>query len=652
MKGRALLVLVAVTLWTVLIVARLYDLQVVDHAAYLHRAERQQQRIVEIEPPRGTIVDAAGRTLAVSVGVDSAYAVPSQVQDPRLAARRLAPIVGVSARVLSARLRQDREFVWIARKLDPPQAAAVRALNLPGIFFLRESKRYYPMRDSAAQVLGYVGTDDRGLAGLELVYNRALSGKAVDRTVLRDARKGTVIDPQLSDADASPGLDLRLTIDASIQHMAERELEATLERFRARSATAVVVDPTDGAVLAMASVPGFDANRFADYPPSDWRDRAIMDAYEPGSTFKMVTAAAALSANLFDPSDRINCEMGGITLASVRINDHEPFGVLTFRQVIAKSSNVGAIKIGLTVGAQRLFREVSAFGFGVPTGIDLPGESAGIVHGLAAWNPLTVAYVSFGQSISVTPLQLTMAYAAVANGGFLYRPYVVAAEGRTGEWTMRAPRQPVRRVLDASTARAIERLLEAVVDDGTGQNAAISGYRVAGKTGTAQKAVPGQGYSPTKFVASFIGFAPARHPRLVCLVTVDEPHGSIYGGTVAAPAFRNIMRQALLYLGVAPDPTLWPHSRPPDATSSSPRPRLAAARISTSPRVTTPAGDLPDFSGLTARQAVARSSALGLKVDLVGDGFVHRQLPAAGTPLISVDGHLRLWLGSRREGAT
>lgn len=649
MRGRAFLVLVVIALWMGLIVARLYQLQVVDHGAYLHRAERQQQRIVEIEPPRGTILDAAGRTLAVSVGVDSAYAVPGKIQDPRRTARRLTAVVGGSATALARRLTMDREFVWVARKLDPPQTTAIRAMGLPGIYFLRESKRYYPMRSSAAQVLGYVGTDDQGLAGLELVYNRALSGRAVDRTVLRDARSGTVVDPQLSGVEARPGSDLRLTIDASIQHMVERALRATLERYRARSATAVVVDPNDGAVLAMASVPGFDANRFSDYPPSDWRNRAIMDAYEPGSTFKMVTAAAALGANLFDPSDRINCEMGGITLASVRINDHEPFGMLTFRQVIAKSSNVGAIKIGLTVGAQRLFHEVSAFGFGRPTGIDLPGESPGIVHPLDEWRPLTVAYVSFGQSLSVTPLQLTMAYAAVANGGFLYRPYVVAEEGREGAWVRRELREPVRRVLDAATARSVERLLEAVVEEGTGKRAAIPGYRVAGKTGTAQKAVPGAGYSPTKFVASFIGFAPARHPRLVCLVTVDEPHGSIYGGTVAAPAFHNIVQQALLYLGVPPELNEKPRARQWLASrQAGPAPEQAVHAAV--PAVA--AGDLPDFSGLTARQAVVRSSALGLRVDLIGDGFVSRQYPAAGTPLKSIDGQLRLWLAARREGAS
>ncbi len=650
MKGRALVVLVAIALWMGLIVARLYQLQVVDHGAYLKRADRQQQRIVEIEPPRGTIYDAAGRTLAVSVGVDSAYAVPSQVKDPRRTARRLTAIVGGSATALARRLKLDREFVWVARKLDPPQTAAVRAMDLPGIYFLRESKRYYPMRDSAAQVLGYVGTDDQGLAGLELVYNRALSGRSVDRTVLRDARSGTVVDPQLSSVEAQPGADLRLTIDASIQHMAERELEATVERYRARSATAVVVDPNDGAILAMASVPGFDANRFSEYPPSAWRDRAIMDAYEPGSTFKMVTAAAALGANLFDPSDRINCEMGGITLASVRIKDHEPFGMLTFRQVIAKSSNVGAIKIGLTVGAQRLFDEVSAFGFGAPTGVDLPGESPGIVHPLREWKPLTVAYISFGQSISVTPLQLTMAYAAVANGGLLYRPYVVAEEGRDGDWMKREPREPVRRVIDAATARSLERLLEAVVEEGTGTRAAIPGYRVAGKTGTAQKAVAGEGYSPTKFVASFVGFAPARHPRIVCLVTVDEPHGSIYGGTVAAPAFRNIVEQALLYLGVPPEMDRAPQEPVRLAALRSSSPATETAPGTASHPV--PAGDLPDFSGLSARQAVVRSSSLGLKVDLVGDGFVTRQSPIAGTPLQSIDGRLRLWLGSRREGAS
>ena len=349
MKRRLWITLAATALWLGAIVVRLYGLQVASHEHYRERATRQQQRVVELDPPRGAIYDARGRELAVSVEVDSAFAVPREVTDPAAAARAVARIASLdreATRKLERALAADREFVWVARKLDPPQAEALRALRLPGIHFLQESKRYYPLRRLAAQVLGYVGTDNHGLGGLEAAYEGRIGGEPGRRTVLRDARRGTVLDPDLSFADPVPGADLHLTLDASLQYIVERELEAAMEKSRAKSASAVFLDPATGAVLAMASSPSFDPNHFRSFAQENWRNRPIMDAYEPGSTFKMVTAAAALEANVIDPDDVIDCGMGGITLANVRINDHKAFGALTLRQVIAKSSNVGAIKTG------------------------------------------------------------------------------------------------------------------------------------------------------------------------------------------------------------------------------------------------------------------------------------------------------------------
>jgi cell division protein FtsI (penicillin-binding protein 3) len=439
--------------------------------------------------------------------------------------------------------------------MDFPQARQVRELGLEGIYFLEESKRYYPMRNLAAQVLGYAGIDDQGLAGLELTYDEVVTGTPGRRPFLRDARSGAAAFPQPDLTEARPGRDLYLTLDATIQHIAERELARAVDFYRARRGTVVMLDPWTGAVLAMASYPSFDPNAFERFPPSRRRNPAVQDAYEPGSTFKMVTASAALAANVVDPTDVIDCEMGRVRLPSgITIKDHKPFGLLSFREVIARSSNVGAIKTGLRVGQRRLYEAIEAFGFGATTGIDLPGESRGLLRPLGEIREADVAYLSFGQSLSLTPLQLAVAFGAVANGGTLLRPYVVAGTGVEGRFEPLPDRPQVQgHPLSPATAREIERLLEAVVEEGGGKAAAVPGYRVAGKTGTAQKAVPGGGYSDSKHVASFVGFAPARNPAVVAVVVIDEPVGQIYGGVVAAPVFSAIVGPTLLYLGVPPE---------------------------------------------------------------------------------------------------
>ncbi len=547
MRSRLWIMVAGFALWSVVLGGRLWQLQVVDHERYDGRARDQQLEEIQLESPRGTIYDARGRELAVSVTVDSAFAVPGAIGDPGGFAARLSGVPGVDVERIARAAARRSKFAWVSRKLDPPVARALRERGVPGVHFLEESKRYYPMRRLAGPVLGFVGVDNYGLGGLEARWEETLSGDRIDRTLLKDARMGTLQAPGLSFRDAEPGGDLHLTIDAVIQHLAERELSRAVERHRARAGTVVVLDPRSGAVLAMASEPGFDPNRFEDAPEGRWRNRAVMDAYEPGSTFKMVTAAAALESNRVDPSDPIDCEMGSIEVDGVTIRDHKPFGLLTFREVIARSSNVGAIKLGRRVGARELEGTIRAFGFGRPTGVDLPGESAGVLRPLEGrdW-----AYASFGQGLAVTPLQLASAFAAVANGGHFYRPYVVARVVRDGVLEDLHP-QPtlLGRPIGAATARSLERLLEAVVEEGTGKRAAIDGYRVAGKTGTAEKIVNGA-YSSELHVASFVGFAPAREPALVALVAIDEPRGLFHGGEVAAPVFAAIVGPALLYLGV------------------------------------------------------------------------------------------------------
>lgn len=564
MTPRMRTILILGAIWVAAIAGRLYQLQVARYDHYANKAARQQQRVVVLDPPRGTIYDARGRELAVSVQVDSAYAVPPQIEDPLAAARAIAAIVPeVDAEKLARQLAQDREFVWVARKLDAPVAAALRALELPGLFFLPESKRYYPMRELAAQVLGYVGTDNHGLAGLELLYDETVAGKPGKRTVLRDARRGTVVSPQLAFSEAEPGRDLHLTLDAAIQHIVERELAKAVEERGASRGSVILLDPATGAVLAMATYPAFDPNHFEDFPASRWRNRAIMDVYEPGSTFKVVTAAAAVEAGKVRPEDVFDCQMGGIVLRETLIRDHKPFGRLTFAEVLAKSSNVGTIKAALLVGDEGLYRTISGFGFGRSTGIDLPGESSGIVHPLRKWGPLAKAYVSFGQGISVTPLQLAAATAAIANEGTLLQPYVVAATGRGREIrAVHAEPPVVGHPLSPATARTLKLMMEGVVTGGTARSAGVAGYRIGGKTGTAQIPVAG-GYSRNSYLPSFIGFAPVDQPRIVGVVAIAEPQGFMYhGGQVAAPVFGALARQVLLYLGIRPerDPLIsWPN---------------------------------------------------------------------------------------------
>lgn len=603
MKGRLTLVVALASLWIAAVIVRLVELQVVHHPHYVSLAERQQQQVVEISSSRGTIYDARGRALAVSVPVDSAYAEPGSVGDPKAVARAVAEVVPeVDAAELAATLARDKAWVWVARKLDAPQSEALHRLRLPGIGFVEETKRYYPNRELAASVLGFVGMDDHGLAGLEQVFDHEVAGRPIHRTLLRDARRETAAPVDEPFAEAEPGRDLVLTLDAAVQHIVEQELQRAVEEHQARWGSAVLLDPSSGAVLAMATYPGFDPNRFNELGESRWRNRAIQDAYEPGSTFKVFTAAAALEANLFDPSDQLDCLMGEIWIDRRRIRDHKPFGLLTFRDVIAKSSNVGAIKVGLRVGGARLAETIRGFGFGRLTGIDLPGENAGQVHPLSDRNSLATAYVSFGQGLSLTPLQLANAVAAVAGGGTLRRPYVVASiGGGSGEPTRYRRPEVLGRPLSEATARQLERILEGVASpEGTGQAARIPGYRVAGKTGTAQTAEPG-GYSSTRFVASFVGFAPARDPALVAAVVIDEPRLPAYhGGQVAAPAFRAMVERTLRYLDVPPDrdavPSI-PEILPLELPRASDRARMAYHGPPVEPSPEPPPGLPPDREG-------------------------------------------------------
>jgi cell division protein FtsI/penicillin-binding protein 2 len=555
--GRLALVMALAALWIGVIGWRLYQLQVAGHEDFASRARRQQQAVIAVEAPRGTIYDARGRELAVSVPTESVFADPARVTDPKQTALALAGILALSRPELEARLTSDKTFVYLQRKVDTQVTAAIRALALPGIGFLDDTRRDYPFGRLAGPVLGFVGTDGEGLAGIEYHHEKRIAGTRATRRLLRDAHRNLLVAPSALDSEAIPGADLHLTLDATLQDLAERALEEAVATWDASGGSVVLLDADDSAVLAMASYPGFDPNRFSEVPRERRGNPPVMDAYEPGSTFKMVTAAAALETSAVHPDDRFDCELGGITLQSTYIRDHLPFGWLTFREVIERSSNVGVIKVALRTGVDPFYRTTEGFGFGRPTGIDLPGESDGIVRGRESWRGLALAYASFGHGLSLTPLQLANAYAALVNGGRLNQPYVVRSvvrRGAGGSDQIEVARRPPAQAIPVSAHVRLElmRLLEGVVERGTGKAAAIGGYRVGGKTGTAEKSTR-DGYSETGRLASFVGFAPARNPRLVAVVMIDEPRRAHGGGVVAAPVFSEVVGEALLYLGIAPD---------------------------------------------------------------------------------------------------
>jgi len=645
--------------WLLAIVVRLYGLQVIERQHYVKLASDQQQRVVTLAAPRGTIRDARGRELATSVEVESVAVDPRKVEDPEHTAAVLGEALGWSSRQraeLVARLtaNADRHFIWVARKIDPERLQAVEDQRdtLPGVNLLPESRRFYPLGELAAPVLGYAGMDNIGLAGLELFYDKIIAGRPGRRVVIQDGTTTKVTHPGLEASAARAGADLRLTLDAALQYRVERELETAVRRSNAASGTVVVLAPQSGAVLAMASYPSFDPNRLSDYSRSELenrgRNRAVADAYEPGSTFKAITLAAALEQGAVSLDDEIDCEIGALELNGVRIRDHRPFGILSVRQVIARSSNVGAMKLGLAAGRKALYDTIRAFGFGRPTGIDLPAESAGLLRPLERWSALTPAYVSFGQGISTTALQMATAFAAIANGGRLLQPYVVAAIGdrEVGPEARRRPSTPV----SPATVRQLRAALESVVLEGTGTPAAVAGYRVAGKTGTAEKVIGGR-YAEGHYVASFVGFVPAGEPQLVIAVVIDEPWPAYHGSEAAAPVFRAIAQQALLHLGIRPlrEPhRAWPGERPPSGPLPDDRPaarrQVSLARAGPPAPVPVPAGTVPDFTGLSKRRAVAVASRLGLRLELHGSGFVRRQQPSAATPLELAGSTLELWL--------
>jgi cell division protein FtsI (penicillin-binding protein 3) len=660
-----LLILAGVALfWMVAVFGRLSYLQLFRHGEYLARAQRQQQRTVEITPKRGTIFDRNRKPLAMSIPVDSAFGVPSEIVDEHLAARLLSGVVGKPQEELEARFESSRSFVWIARKLPPEKAEAITALNLKGIYLQKENQRFYPKRDLAAHVLGFVDLDEKGLGGIEYELDNEIRGESGKIVVMEDARKRWFDGSQ---AKLEAGADVFLTLDEKIQYLAQRELDQAIAQTHAIAGTAVVMNPNTGEILALANWPTFNPNRASDAKAEARMDRAVSALYEPGSTFKLITLAAAFNEGITRPSEVFDCENGSVLVAGHRIHDHKRFGLLNVSQILAQSSDVGAIKIALRLQAPRFYDYIRAFGFGTPTGVDLPGESKGLLRPLENWGSFSIGSISMGQEIGVTPVQLISAVSAIANGGLLYKPHVVAQLQRAGHALqvedVLEPMEP-KRVIRPETAATLRRLMEGVVLEGTGPKARLDGWTSAGKTGSAQKIDPSTGrYSRTQFIASFTGFAPINNPAVTILVSLDSPVGQHEGGEVAAPVFKRIAEQVLTYLDVPRDVPLNPkliqaaykkHASE-DASaledfstvdfSGQPDPLPVASQMmkpigqapSTSRKVPLTVAvdeggevELPDFSGKTMREVADISLRLGLDPVLVGSNLALNQSPAAG----------------------
>ena len=636
-SGRRLRWFVAIlALWGAAVVGRLVHIQIAQGDRYRARAQRQQERRVEVSPRRGSILDRAGRELAVSVDCESIYAIPDEVERPDDAARALAGVLDATPEQLAAKLAKDAGFVWLQRKVEPEVAARVRGLKVSGIHFVAETKRFYPKGSLAAPLLGYVGTDDRGLGGVEYSYDRQIRGKPGEIVALTDARRSRYGEAEAAGRPPEEGAALELSIDSGVQFAVERELAAAVSAAQARSGSAVLIDPSDGEILAMASVPGFDPNRFNRYPADARRNRAIADAYEPGSTFKIVTGSLALEQGLVRLDEVIDTSNGTIRIGNTTIAeaDSHRYGALTLGGIFERSSNVGIIRVGLRLGARRLYEGASAFGVGRPTAVDLPGESAGLFRPLSRWSSISNAEISMGQEVAVTALQLARIAAVVANGGLLVRPRAVRRIHLPDGRIETPPSAPPERILSAETAAALKDILVGVVAHGTETRAAVAGFTVAGKTGTAQKAGV-NGYQPGRYVPNFVGFVPAEAPRLVGVVVIEEPHGKYYAADVVAPVFARIVSQALSILRIAPEEQRVPATVLADSSGPFFPAGLvpASARLGgNEPEAPPPAetGGIPDASGLSARQALALFARSGIPVRIEGNGFVTAQHPGPG----------------------
>jgi cell division protein FtsI (penicillin-binding protein 3) len=633
LRRRLVVVAWAVALWVTGIEARLVYLQIFENAELLARAERQHERTQSAPAKRGDILDRRGRVLATSVDADTIYAVPSEIDNAPEAVRQLCDALRDCTKkdrqALVDRLGTRKAFAYVRRQVAPDQAQRVAALNLDGIGFTTESKRFYPNKELGAHLLGWVGLDNTGLSGLEYTYDPQIRGKAGTILIQTDARRHAF---SRFERPPTSGSSVELTIDQYLQHIAERELRAGVEENRAVGGSAIVMNPRTGEILALANAPTFNPNAYRDADEVERRNRAVQDLYEPGSTFKIVTASAAMEEKLFPVDASIDVSGGQIHIGARVVHDTHNYGVLSFTDVIVKSSNVGAIRIGFRLGADRLSDYVQRFGFGRPVSPDFPGENGGIVWDRAKWTESALASVSMGYQVGVTPLQMAAAVSAIANGGNYVEPRVVRAVYRDNRRFAVQPKI-VRRTISADTAAALTAIMEQVVERGTATLAQMPGYTIAGKTGTANKLLNGRYSSDT--YASFIGFLPSQQPAMAIIVVLDSPRGKNghFGGPVAAPIFKRIAESTLRYLGIGP--TINPPAPVLVARHDGASPAPAGEVVESEPivRLVADSGTVPDLRGMSAREALRTLMKLGMNAHVSGTGFVVAQTPDAGAPV-------------------
>lgn len=659
---RALFVAAFIVLWMFAIGVRLVYLQVSRHDRLVERARQQQQNAIETSPQRGHLLDRNGAELARSIDTDSVYVAPDDLLDPNSAQLDQGKIESITEglasvlqlekdalrKQLTDGLNQKRKFIWIARRVPADAIAQLQSLQLHGVHYRKESKRFYPNGSLASHVLGFVGLDNVGLGGIEKVYNQKISGEPGKLFLEKDSAGKAY---ESFEVPASPGQTIVLTIDQSVQYRTEQALADAVQRSRARSGTAIVLDPRTGEILALANAPAFDPNNVAASSAEQRSNWALQNVYEPGSTFKIVAFAAALEKGLARPDDRIDCQMGAITVAGRVVHDHHAFGSLTLTEALSKSSNVAAIKLGIRVGNESMYDYITRFGFGARTGVELAGETPGLLNPLRRWQPSSIGSIAIGQEIAVTPLQMAAAFGAVANNGVRMAPHLVR-EIRTSSGTVVYKTDPEqRRVLNEQTASALRNMLENVTLNGTAKAAQLDGYSAAGKTGTAQKIDPKtRTYSTTKHIASFVGFAPVSNPSVVIIVVIDEPAGAYHGGDVAAPVFRQIAEQILPDMGVTPDTDfktprelIAEQERKPATdlattervqTEDESFPQVAGRDSRGGEVIYTAASDsamlMPDLQGRSVRDVARACSQLGLQIEAHGEGRVTRQRPSPG----------------------
>lgn len=648
-------------MWSLGLLVRAWDLQVRSAEKLTAMADRQHTKKVTLKARRGMIFDRNGAELAISLPVESVFAQPAEVEDAAATAGALARILEIDKKSLQRRLSQKgRGFVWVARQVEAEKIAKVRTLALGGIGYIEESKRHYPGGELAGHVLGFAGIDSVGLEGIEYTYDRFLRGNAEEVVGARDARGRAILARGLGSLEKLKGDHLTLTLDSTIQHIAERELAQARELSGAKAGTATVMDPRTGEILALAVEPRFDPNSFEKFTSNEFRNRSVADIFEPGSTMKPFLLAAAMEEGVVAPNDIFFCENGDYEVYDRTFHDTKPHGWLSAANIIRVSSNIGAIKIGERLGGQGYYDYLRSFGFGRQTGIDLAGESDGLLAPPRRWSGVSLPAMSFGQGMGVTAMQLLGAAAALANDGVLNKPTVLK-EVRDGDGNLIHQSVPevVDRVVSKATARRVTRILETVVsDNGTGRAAQIPGYRVAGKTGTAQKTDPETGsYSDQLRVVSFVGYVPASAPRLAILVTLDEPEGYASGGGTAGPVFANIASQALAYLEVPPDKAATeialddPVGELIESMADAPvltrsagdateRVGGALAIQHTSlghgdgPNGTASEGRVPSFMGMALRDVIGWRGAARVSLDWSGHGVVVGQSPPPGAPMV------------------